>query len=135
RRLGRHPPVTLLDVFQEQVRRRPQHLLLRFQEQLFTYREADSQSNRLARGLLKRLGQQPGRAVAVLLPNRPIYVWTWLALAKLGWPMACLNWNARGRALRHAVATARATVLLAGDGEWSWGGFTRVSVAVHLSAP
>ncbi|XP_063174656.1 long-chain fatty acid transport protein 5 [Chroicocephalus ridibundus] len=112
RRLNRRPPVTLLDVFREHVRRRPRWPLILFQEEVYTYEDVDRRSNQAARLLARRLGLEPGRTVAVFLPNHPTYVWTWLALAKLGCPMACLNCNVRGRALQHALAAAGATVVL-----------------------
>ncbi|NWY56042.1 S27A2 synthetase, partial [Chionis minor] len=118
RRLNRRPPVTLLDVFQQHVRRRPRHPLLRFQDEVYTYQDVERRSNRAARHFSHHLGLRPGRTVAVFLPNEPTYVWTWLALAKLGCPMACLNCNVRGRALQHALAAARATIVLASPGEW-----------------
>ncbi|NXK19009.1 S27A2 synthetase, partial [Arenaria interpres] len=94
RRLNRSPPVTLLDVFQENARRRPRRPLILFQDEVYTYEDVDRRSNRVARLLARRLGGlEPGRTVAVFLPNQPTYVWTWLALAKLGCPMACLNCN------------------------------------------
>ncbi|KAM6364605.1 long-chain fatty acid transport protein 5 [Pluvialis apricaria] len=113
RRLSRRPPVTLLDVFQEHVRRRPRWPLLRFQDEVYTYGDMDRRSNGAARFFSRRLGLKAGETVAVFLPNRPTYVWTWLALAKLGCAMACLNSNVRGKALQHAMAAARATLLLA----------------------
>ncbi|XP_075581610.1 long-chain fatty acid transport protein 2-like [Pelecanus crispus] len=113
RRLDRRPAVTLLDVFQEHARRRPRQPLLRFQDEIYTYEDVERRSNRAARAFSRRLALQPGQAVAVFLPNEPTYVWTWLALAKLGCLMACLNCNARGQALRHALAAAQATLLLA----------------------
>ncbi|NXX37547.1 S27A2 synthetase, partial [Nicator chloris] len=113
RRLSRRPAVTLLDVFQQHARRRPRRALLRFQDRVYTFEDLERQSNRAAWALSGRLGLRGGRTVAVLLPNEPAYVWTWLALAKLGCPMACLNTNVRGRALRHALQAAQATLLLA----------------------
>ncbi|NXF59729.1 S27A2 synthetase, partial [Ciccaba nigrolineata] len=110
-------PVTLLDVFQEHARRQPHRPLLRFQDEVHTYEDVERRSNRAARVLSRCLGLQPGRAVAVFLPNEPTYVWAWLALAKLGCPMACLNTNVRARALRHALAAAGATLVLASPGE------------------
>ncbi|NXS38996.1 S27A2 synthetase, partial [Balaeniceps rex] len=111
------PPITLLDVFQEHARRRPRWPLLRFQDEVYTYEDIERRSNQAARVFSRHLGLQPGQTVAVFLPNEPTYVWTWLALAKLGCLMACLNCNVRGRALRHAVATAQATLVLASPGE------------------
>ncbi|NXP54906.1 S27A2 synthetase, partial [Heliornis fulica] len=104
RRLSRRPPVTLLDVFQEHARRHPRRPLLRFGDEVYTYEDAERRSNRAARAFSRRVGVRPGHTVAVFLPNEPTYVWTWLALAKLGCAMACLNCNVRGRALQHALA-------------------------------
>ncbi|NXX74344.1 S27A2 synthetase, partial [Urocolius indicus] len=117
RRLSRRPPLTLLRVFQDHARRRPHRVLLRFQDQALTYGEVEKLSNKAANALRQRLRLSPGTTVAVFLPNQPAYVWIWLALAKLGCPMACVNHNARGAALRHALATAKATVLLVSPGE------------------
>ncbi|NXC59036.1 S27A2 synthetase, partial [Aleadryas rufinucha] len=117
RRLSRRPAVTLLDVFQQHARCRPHQPLLRFQDEIYTYEDMDRRSNRMAWALSRRLGLQSGRTVAVFLPNEPTYVWTWLALAKLGCPMACLNCNVRGRALRHALEAAQASMVLASLGE------------------
>ncbi|XP_062448992.1 long-chain fatty acid transport protein 5 isoform X1 [Rhea pennata] len=111
-RLVRRPPVTLLDVFQAHVRRQPRRPLLLFQDELYTYEDVERRSARVARALERRLALCRGQVVAVFLPNCPTYVWTWLALAKLGCTMACLNSNARGRVLRHALAAARTTVML-----------------------
>ncbi|NWS36851.1 S27A2 synthetase, partial [Polioptila caerulea] len=117
RRLARHPATTLLDVFQRHARLRPRSPLLRFQDRLYTFEDLDRLSDRAARAFGGHLGLGGGRTVAVFMPNEPAYVWTWLALAKLGCPMACLNCNVRGRALRHALQAARATLMLASAGE------------------
>ncbi|NWU73696.1 S27A2 synthetase, partial [Pterocles burchelli] len=111
------PPVTLLEVFQDHARRHPHRPLLLFRDEVHTYEALERRSNRAARIFSRRLELAAGRTVAVFLPNEPAYVWTWLALAKLGCPMACLNCNARGRALRHALAASGATLLLASPGE------------------
>ncbi|NXK15368.1 S27A2 synthetase, partial [Herpetotheres cachinnans] len=112
------PPITLLDVFQEHARRQPRWPLLRFEDEVYTYDDMERRSNRAAWAFSRHLGLQPGQTVAVFLPNAPTYVWTWLALAKLGCPMACLNCNVRGRALQHALAAAQVTLVLASPGEW-----------------
>ncbi|NXH51990.1 S27A2 synthetase, partial [Rhabdornis inornatus] len=117
RRLCRRPAVTLLDVFRQHARSRPRQPLLRFQDEIYTFEDMDRASNRAAWALSRRLGLQSGSTVAVFLPNEPAYVWTWLALAKLGCVMACLNCNVRGRALRHALEAAQATLVLASPGE------------------
>ncbi|NXF14006.1 S27A2 synthetase, partial [Smithornis capensis] len=117
RRLSRRPALALLDVFQLHAREHPKKPLLRFQDEVHTYEDVDLRSNRAAWALWRRLGLSGGSTVAVFLPNSPTYVWTWLALAKLGCAMACVNTNARGRALRHALEAAGTTVMLASPGE------------------
>ncbi|NXI07585.1 S27A2 synthetase, partial [Irena cyanogastra] len=117
RRLSGRPAVTLLDVFRRHARLRPRRPLLLFQDQVYTFEDVERRSNRAAWALWRRAGLRSGRTVAVFLPNEPAYLWTWLALAKLGCPMACLNCNVRGRALRHALEAAQATLLLASPGE------------------
>ncbi|NWT63535.1 S27A2 synthetase, partial [Erythrocercus mccallii] len=99
-RLSRRPPVTLLDVFLQHARSRPRRPLLLFQDEIYTFQDLEELSNRAAWALRGHLGLRAGDTVAVLLPNSPAYLWTWLALAKLGCAMACVNCNVRGRALR-----------------------------------
>ncbi|NXC38154.1 S27A2 synthetase, partial [Penelope pileata] len=111
------PPVTLLQVFQHHARRQPHRPLLLFRDELLTYSDVERRSNRAARAFAQRLGLRPGQTAAVFLPNVPAYVWSWLALAKLGCAMACLNCNVRGRALLHALGAARADVVLSCSGE------------------
>ncbi|NWS78569.1 S27A2 synthetase, partial [Crotophaga sulcirostris] len=118
RRLSRRPPTTLLDVFQEHARRQPRRPLVLFGDEVLTYEDVERKSNQAAKVFSKQLELEPGATVAVFLPNAPAYVWTWLALAKLGCAMACLNCNARGRALQHAVAAAGAVAVLSTRGEW-----------------
>ncbi|XP_062368519.1 long-chain fatty acid transport protein 5 isoform X2 [Cinclus cinclus] len=113
RRLSRRPAITLLDVFRQHALHRPRRPLLRFQDEIYTFEDVERASNRAAWALSRLLGPQSGRTVAVFLPNEPAYVWTWLALAKLGCAMACLNCNVRGRALRHALQAAQAALVLA----------------------
>uniref|UniRef100_G1N3N1 Long-chain-fatty-acid--CoA ligase n=1 Tax=Meleagris gallopavo TaxID=9103 RepID=G1N3N1_MELGA len=81
-------------------------------DEVHTFGDVERKSNRAARAFALHLGLQPGQTVAVFLPNVPSYVWTWLALAKLGCAMACLNCNVRGRALLHARSAARADIVL-----------------------
>ncbi|NXO91846.1 S27A2 synthetase, partial [Certhia brachydactyla] len=120
RRLSRRPALTLLDVFRQHARLQPGRPLLFFQDEVYTFEDVDRRSDRAAWALSGRLGLSGGDTVAVFLPNEPAYLWTWLALAKLGCAMACLNCNVRGRALRHALQAAGATLVLASPSE-AWG--------------
>ncbi|NXG04245.1 S27A2 synthetase, partial [Sakesphorus luctuosus] len=117
RRLARCPPCALLEVFQLRARSCPGKPFLLFQDETFTYGQVDAQSTRLAWALWHRCAPRPAQVVAVFMPNSPAYVWTWLALAKLGCAMACVNSNARGAALCHALRASGATVVIVSPGE------------------
>jgi long-chain acyl-CoA synthetase len=55
-----------------------------------TYRELQSEVNRLANGL-RTIGVGKGTHVGVMLPNIPEFPLTWLALARLGAVMVPVN--------------------------------------------
>ncbi|NXD74828.1 S27A2 synthetase, partial [Eolophus roseicapillus] len=113
RRLARNPPVTLLERFHWHVRHHPSRILLRCRDQELSYGDLELWSNRAARVLSERLRLRAGDVVAAFLLNGAPYVWTWLALAKLRCPMACVNTNVRGPALRRAVEEAGAVAVIA----------------------
>ncbi|XP_028929796.1 bile acyl-CoA synthetase [Ornithorhynchus anatinus] len=117
-RLTRRPPVTVLERFLDEARRRPRLPLLVWGDRVHTFGQLDRRSSQAARALMGAAGVEPGTCVAVLLPNGVPYVWVTLALAKLGCTTACLNWHIRGRALSHAVRASEAKVVLA-DQEFS----------------
>lgn len=68
----------------EQGRRRfPNKPALIFEDQVFTYRHLDEQVNRMA-NVLHGLGLQRGDRVALLLPNCPEFVISYLGVLKMG---------------------------------------------------
>ncbi|XP_004639065.1 very long-chain acyl-CoA synthetase isoform X2 [Octodon degus] len=113
RSYGRRRPVaTVPRAFQEQARRVPHKIFLRYGDQVLTYAQVDRRSNQVARAL-HGLGLRQGDCVALFMGNEPAYVWLWLGLAKLGCPMACLNYNIRAKSLLHCFQCCGAKVLLA----------------------
>ncbi len=73
---------------------------LLFEEQRFTYREADRLANRLANGLLAA-GIAAGDHVALYLDNKPEIVWLHFALARIGAIPVPINTAARGEILSY----------------------------------
>ncbi len=53
-----------------------------------------------------------GQAVALLMPNRPAYVATWLGLTRAGCTVALVNTNLTGDALAHSILAASASSLI-----------------------
>lgn len=113
----RRPLRTILRVFLEKARQTPHKPFLLFRDETLTYAQVDRRSNQVARMLHDHLGLRQGECVAVFMGNEPAYVWLWLGLAKLGCPMACLNYNIRSKSLLHCFHCCGAKVLLASPGE------------------
>ncbi|XP_069481076.1 long-chain fatty acid transport protein 2 [Ambystoma mexicanum] len=109
----RKPPMTILDIFLQQVRKTPEKPFVLYLDQTITYAEMERRSNRVAWALQKHAGLKEGDCAALFLPNGPAYVWLWLGLSKLGCSVACLNYNIRGASLLHCFFCSRAKVLIA----------------------
>jgi carnitine-CoA ligase len=102
---------TVVRVLRDQVARAPDKALLHTPSGELSRVEIDRISNRLARGL-SRAGVERGDPVLLLLGNTELYVFAWLALAKLGAIEVPVNAQYRGKLLVHAVNAAGAKVLL-----------------------
>jgi fatty-acyl-CoA synthase len=57
-------------------------------------------------------GVDRGDVVALLMPNRPEYLSTWLGLARVGAVTALINTNLTGDALAHSIAVSQARHLI-----------------------
>jgi carnitine-CoA ligase len=84
---------------------------LRFREGVLTYREVDTEANRVAQGLIE-LGVGKGDHVAVMLPNCPELVSVIFALARLGAVAVPVNTAHRGELLRHVLFSSDTTTLV-----------------------
>nr|XP_057943970.1 long-chain fatty acid transport protein 2-like [Doryrhamphus excisus] len=103
---------TLLDHFLEMAKTQPHKPLILFKDDIFTYQDVDRLSSQAARVLLHSGVVRPGDTVALFVGNEPMFVWTWLALFKLGCSAALLNSNIRSKSLLHCFECSGAKVLL-----------------------
>lgn len=71
--------------------------------------------NRMSNWCVGALGLQEGDVVALVMSNRPEFVITWLAMAKIGVTTAFINHNLRGRALAHCVRISHAKAIIYDD--------------------
>jgi fatty-acyl-CoA synthase len=101
------------DLFERRARRSSERAFLRFEGRTWSYRDANATANRIAHWALGR-GVRRGDTVALLMQNRPEYLFTWLGLAKAGATTALLHAEARGAALAHALRESGARVVVAG---------------------
>ena len=98
---------TAVRVLRDQVERSPDSVLLRTADAAYTRADVDRIANRLARGL-RDVGVGEGDRVLLLQGNAPFYVFSWLALAKLGAIEVPVNTHYRGEMLRHVASTSGA---------------------------
>jgi fatty-acyl-CoA synthase len=101
------------DRLEERARAHPEKAFLLFEDRPVSYGAANAHANRAAHAAWA-LGLRRGDVAALLMENRPEFVTTWMGLAKLGVTTALLNTQLRGRALEHAIATAKPSIVIAG---------------------
>ncbi|XP_058485811.1 long-chain fatty acid transport protein 2-like [Solea solea] len=108
------PLYTIVDRFLDKVKEHPHKTFIVFEGSRFTYTQADKESNRVARALqAAHGGLEEGDTVALFFGNEPDFVWTWLALLKLGCTVSLLNNNIRTKSLLHCFSCCAAKVLVA----------------------
>ncbi|KAM8895059.1 long-chain fatty acid transport protein 2-like [Spinachia spinachia] len=112
-RRSRRPLFFVLDRFLEQTAKHPHKIFVAFESESYSYASTDRRSNQTANALQSHPGYKPGDTVALFMGNEPAFMFTWLALAKLGSPVALLNHNIRTRSLLHCFNCCKATVLIA----------------------
>lgn len=110
------PFYNLVDRFLDSVQKNPHKAFIRFQDETYSYVQSDKQSNKIARSLLKHADLREGDTVALLIGNEPMFLWIYLALAKIGCSAALLNHNIRSKSLLHCFSCCGASVLIAGAG-------------------
>lgn len=106
-------PTTVADLLERRADRTPDREALLFEGRSYSYAEVDRATNRVAHWARFR-GIGRGGVVALLMENRPEFLFTWLGLAKIGAVTALLNTNLRGQALAHGIRVAAPDVVLAG---------------------
>lgn len=116
-RRRRRPFFFVLDRFLEQTAANPDKTFVVFENKSYTYTDADRISNKTANALQALPGYKAGDTVALFVGNEPAFMFTWLALTKLGSPVSFLNQNIRSKSLLHCFNCCKATVLIAASGQ------------------
>jgi len=116
RRVGKlkpDSPSTVADIIERWARRRPNNVAIYFEDKCYTYGEYDAAANRYARWAQAQ-GLKKGDVVALLMENRPEYLFAWTGLVKIGVVVALINTNLKEKALAHSIAVAEAKHLILG---------------------
>ncbi|PRQ10088.1 long-chain-acyl-CoA synthetase [Enhygromyxa salina] len=95
---------------------RPHDRFLSFEGREWTIGSFDAEVNRHARAW-RELGLARGQVVALLLDNRPAFLFHFYALAKLGVVASLINPALSGPALHHALTVCEPAAILLGDAQ------------------
>jgi len=94
-------------------RRRPAHPALLFEGKSWSYAELDREIDRRV-AAFKAVDVEQGQTVALLMSNRPEFLFFLLALNRMGVVAALINTNLSGAGLKHAVTIAEPVAALVG---------------------
>ena len=75
--------MNIRELLERQVEKYPDKVFLYFEDERITYQDFDHMVNRIANGF-KKMGVKKGDMVAIMLPNSPEFLYTWMGLAKIG---------------------------------------------------
>jgi len=75
--------VNIRDLLEKQAQKYSDKVFLYFEDQRITYQDFNLTVNRVANAF-KRMGVGKGERVAIMLPNSPAFLYTWMGLSKIG---------------------------------------------------
>src|SRR5215211_4300666 len=104
-----HSPIE--DVIRSRVEEHPDSVWLKFRDETYTWKEVLSNIQRAANGLLD-LGVRPGERVAIMMGNRPEFIWTHLGIVFIGALSVPVNTSQRGATLEHILADSDSVVVV-----------------------
>jgi crotonobetaine/carnitine-CoA ligase len=90
-------------VIRQRVAAHPRSTWLKWKDGEVTWAEVLSNAQRAANGLLE-LGVRPGERVAILMANRPEFLWAHFGILCIGGLSVPVNISQRGRTLEHILA-------------------------------
>jgi len=96
---------------ESRVDQHPEKPFLYFEKKVLSYRDFDRKINRAANGLLE-LGVKKGDRVALLLSNRPEFLYAWFGLAKIGAVMVPINTGFKEKEAGYVINHSEAAGLI-----------------------
>ena len=89
-------------IFKENVQRHPDKPAILFEDEVWTFKDLDLYSNKVA-NVFNKLGLQQGDKVAIYMQNRPEYTGVFIGLSKLGIEVPFINCNLADKSLLHSL--------------------------------
>src|SRR5208283_2531775 len=93
------------------VAQHPQQTWLKYNDTEFAWEQVLSNIQRAANGLLA-LGIKPGERVALMMGNRPEFIWVHFAMGFIGAVSVAINTSQRGATLHHILADSDSTAVI-----------------------
>jgi acyl-CoA synthetase (AMP-forming)/AMP-acid ligase II len=94
--------------------RRPGNLALAFQDERFTWEDVNERVNQYAAWFSEE-GIEPGDTVALIMDNRPDYLFIVTALSRIGGIASLINTNLSGEPLVHGISICNAKRIVTGS--------------------
>jgi carnitine-CoA ligase len=88
-----------------------QNTFLKFEDETYTYSAMWEITNRLANGFAKQ-GIKKGDHVSIILSNRPEFIWSWFALAKIGAIAVTIDNRLKGPLLNHQLKNSESIAIV-----------------------
>jgi carnitine-CoA ligase len=101
-------------LMRERVQQHPDAVWLKWQDEQVTWSQALGNALRAANGLLE-LGVRPGDRVALMMANRPEFIWAHLGIQFIGGFSVPVNISQRGVTLEHILADSDTTTMIFQD--------------------
>jgi carnitine-CoA ligase len=99
------------DLIRSRVAEHPDTTWLKWQDEEVPWHQVLSLTQRAANGLLE-LGVKPGERVALMMSNRPEFIWIHLGILMIGAHSVPVNISQRGATLAHILADSDATTVI-----------------------
>ncbi len=106
-------PFTVGDRIEQQAAAHPERPFLLFEERRISYGAFNALANQVAHWASQQ-GLRRGDRVALMMQNRPEFLFAWAGLAKLGVVIPLINPSLRSAALRHVLQASEAQWLILG---------------------
>ena len=105
--------LSLLNFFDNNVKKRPNDIAFIFEGDEITWKEADEQTNKYA-GFLKSQNINKGDCFAILMDNSPDFLMLLLASFRVGSLAALINTTVSGEGLKHVIGISDVKLITAG---------------------
>ncbi|XP_066596387.1 long-chain fatty acid transport protein 4-like [Prorops nasuta] len=103
--------MTVMKLFRDRTLKFPNKPCFIMEGRIWTNADVDEYSNRIA-DVFQKAGYRKGDAVALMMPNRPQFIATWLGLGKLGVITALINTHLRLQTLVHCLTIANVKAVI-----------------------